>query len=117
MLAERQAAVEAILKAGHIPAGMELFTAGDESQLEIIKKWIEDSDIFVLILGGRYGTVEPKTKKSYIELEYRYAEKIKKPYFAIVIDEKMLQEKTKKYGDEFREQENILQLKKFKNMS
>lgn len=30
---ERQAAVEAILKAGHIPAGMELFTAGDECQL------------------------------------------------------------------------------------
>ena len=34
---ERQAAVEAILKAGHIPAGMELFTAGDESQLTTIK--------------------------------------------------------------------------------
>ena len=43
--AERQAAVEAILLAGHIPAGMELFSAGDESQLEIIKKWIEASDI------------------------------------------------------------------------
>jgi len=28
---ERQAAVEAILKAGHIPAGMELFSAGSES--------------------------------------------------------------------------------------
>ena len=27
---ERQAAVEAILTAGQIPAGMELFTAGDE---------------------------------------------------------------------------------------
>ena len=29
---ERQAAVEAILKAGHIPAGMELFTAGDHNR-------------------------------------------------------------------------------------
>lgn len=29
---ERQAAVEAILSAGHIPAGMELFAAGDESK-------------------------------------------------------------------------------------
>ena len=38
MRAERQAAVEAILEAGHIPAGMELFTAGDESQLETIKR-------------------------------------------------------------------------------
>jgi hypothetical protein len=111
---ERQAAVEAILKAGHIPAGMELFTAGDESQLKIIKKWIEDSDIYVLILGGRYGTLEPKTKKSYVELEYRHAEKIKKPYFAIAIEEKALQEKVKKYGSEFVEQTNILKYKKFR---
>jgi len=29
LIKERQAAVEAILTAGHIPAGMELFTAGD----------------------------------------------------------------------------------------
>jgi hypothetical protein len=28
---ERQAAVEAVLRAGHIPAGMELFSAGNES--------------------------------------------------------------------------------------
>ena len=41
MLVERQAAVEAVLRAGHIPAGMELFAAGDESQLETIRRWIE----------------------------------------------------------------------------
>jgi hypothetical protein len=39
---ERQAAVEAILKAGHIPAGMELFTAGDKSQMTTIERWIDD---------------------------------------------------------------------------
>lgn len=52
---ERQAAVEAILSAGHIPAGMELFSAGDESQMTVIKRWIDESDIYLLILGGRYG--------------------------------------------------------------
>lgn len=35
---ERQAAVESILDAGHIPAGMELFKAGDESQLKTINR-------------------------------------------------------------------------------
>ncbi len=50
---ERQSAVEAILTAGHIPAGMELFTSGDESQMEVIKQWINESDVFLLILGGR----------------------------------------------------------------
>lgn len=63
MLVERQGAVEAILRAGHIPAGMELFAAGDESQLETILRWIDDSDVFMLILGGRYGSIEPKSKK------------------------------------------------------
>ena len=37
LIDERQAAVEAILKAGHIPAGMELFTASNKSQWDIIK--------------------------------------------------------------------------------
>ena len=71
--AERQAAVEAILKAGHIPAGMELFAAGDQSQLDTIRRWIDESDVFMLIMGGRYGSIDPKTSLSYIELEYDYA--------------------------------------------
>lgn len=41
LIEERQAAVEAILDAGHIPAGMELFKAGNESQLKTIYKWID----------------------------------------------------------------------------
>jgi hypothetical protein len=38
LIDERQAAVAAILKAGHIPAGMELFTAGDKSQMKTIER-------------------------------------------------------------------------------
>jgi hypothetical protein len=98
MLAERQAAVEAILRAGHIPAGMELFAAGDESQLETIRRWIDDSDVFMLILGGRYGSVEPKSGKSYIELEYEYATKKRKPLFAAVIKDILLDAKVKEAG-------------------
>ena len=36
LIEEHQAAVEAFLDAGHIPAGMELFKAGNESQLKTI---------------------------------------------------------------------------------
>src|SRR6478735_3668192 len=85
LIEERQAAVEAILSSGNIPAGMELFAAGDESQMSVIERWIDESDIYLLILGGRYGSIEPKSKKSYTQLEYEYAIKIKKPLFAIVI--------------------------------
>jgi Domain of unknown function (DUF4062) len=93
---ERQAAVKAILEAGHIPAGMELFTSGDESQLEVIKQWIEASDVYLLILGGRYGSLEEKSNKGYTQIEYEYAMELKKPLFACVMKEDYLDEKIRK---------------------
>lgn len=85
---ERQAAVQAVLDAGHIPAGMELFAAGDQEQLEVIKRWIDESDIYMLILGVRYGSLEPKSKKSYTRLEYEYAVEQRKPIFAVYLADK-----------------------------
>lgn len=87
LIPERQAAVQAVLATGHIPAGMELFAAGDETQMQVIKHWIEESDVFLLILGGRYGSIEPKSGKSYIELEYDYAVVRGMPLFSVVVDE------------------------------
>lgn len=95
---ERQAAVEAILKSGHIPAGMELFSAGDESQLETIKRWIDASDIYLLILGTRYGSLEPKSGLAYIECEYDYAISNQKPFFSIVASKKLIEKKTQQFG-------------------
>lgn len=109
MKEERQAAVQAILNAGHIPAGMELFAAGNESQWETIKQWIDESDAFMLILGGRYGSLEPDSQKSYIELEYRYAMDTGKPLFSVVASEIALEGKTV-------ETENIDKYKAFKDL-
>ncbi len=95
---ERQAAVEAILTAGHIPAGMELFGAGDESQLEVIKQWIADSDVYVLILGARYGSLEPRSRRSYTELEYDFAVENNKPYFALVLSDEAVSLKLQELG-------------------
>lgn len=95
---ERQAAVEAILKSGHIPAGMELFAAGDKSQFETIKRWIEASDIYMLILGTRYGSIEPKTGLAYIECEYDYAVSIQKPLFSIVASDTLINKKAEQFG-------------------
>jgi len=96
---ERQAAVEAILSTGNIPAGMELFAAGDQSQMEVIKEWIRDSDVYLLILGGRYGSIESESKKSYTQLEYEYAVKIGKPHFAVVVSEEGLALKVERQGE------------------
>lgn len=114
LLDERQAAVEAILKAGHIPAGMELFAAGDESQLDTIKRWIEASDIYMLILGGRYGSLEPKTGLSYIELEYDYAVSLDIPIFAAVIKDEALEKRVKTKGREVIETEHPKEYKDFR---
>lgn len=93
LLDERQAAVEAILASNNIPAGMELFKAGNDSQWETIKKWINDSDIYMLILGGRYGSIEPESKKSYTQLEYEYAISRNIPVFATILSENFLEQK------------------------
>ncbi len=106
---ERQAAVMAILRAGHIPAGMELFTAGDESQWEVIKQWIDESDAYFLILGGRYGSINEKSGKSYTQLEYEYAIERKKAVFACVIRDEALASRMKAAGiDSVKVSEDLL---------
>ena len=116
LIQERQAAVEAILTAGHIPAGMELFTAGDESQMEVIKQWIDESDVYLMILAGRYGSTEPNTGKSYTQLEYEYAVGQAKPLFACARTEDALDERVKKYGRSHIETDNPQRLKEFREI-
>ena len=89
LIEERQVAVQAILDAGHIPAGMELFKAG-KSQMQTIRKWIDESDVYMLILGGRYGSIEEESGLSYTELEYRYALSKDMPVFAVVLEDSFL---------------------------
>ena len=114
LIAERQAAVAAVLKAGHIPAGMELFTAGDRSQMTIIKEWIDQSDVYMLILGGRYGSMEKTSGISYTELEYDYAVQQGKPVFAVVTSDAALESKVKLGGTAFMEKENPKELALFR---
>lgn len=115
LIEERQAAVQAILDAGHIPAGMELFKAGNESQLKTIYKWIDESDVYMLILGGRYGSVEEKSDKSYTQLEYEYALSKNIPVFAVVISNSYLTQKINSMGyDKVTEQDHPDKYKSFK---
>jgi Domain of unknown function (DUF4062) len=116
LIQERQAAIEAILTAGHIPAGMELFTSGDESQMEVINQWIDESDVYLLILGGRYGSVESRTGKSYIQLEYEYALNKDKPLFACVITDAALEDRVKTHGTRVIETAHTQKLKDFRTL-
>lgn len=69
---ERQVVFRAIQKMGHIPAGMEQFPAFGAEQMEYIKRVIDRSDYYVVIVAGRYGSLTTD-KMSFTEAEYEYA--------------------------------------------
>lgn len=69
---ERSTVFQTLMEMDCIPAGMELFPSIDEEQWEFIKKVIDDSDYYLLIIGGRYGTVA-NDGLSYTEKEFDYA--------------------------------------------
>ena len=72
LVEERAKVMEAILNFECFPVGMEMFPAMDEEIFDYIKKIIEDSDYFLLIIGGRYGSVD-ENGVSWTEKEYDYA--------------------------------------------
>src|SRR5262249_12787569 len=77
---------------------MEQFSPGDETAWEKIRNWIDASDGFILIVGGRYGSIEPSSGKSYVQLEYEYALDKKKPLFALVVSNEHHEQRVKDIG-------------------
>lgn len=74
----RAKVAQAVLDADCFPAGMETFPASDDEQLTYIKKVIDQSDYYVLIIGARYGSVG-RDGVSYTEREFEYALSIDLP--------------------------------------
>lgn len=69
---ERRSVIQTLMEMDCIPAGMELFPAADEDQFAFIKKIINDCDYYIVIVGGRYGSIT-ESGLSYTEQEYDYA--------------------------------------------
>ena len=87
LIDERKAISQALLECNCIPAGMELFPASNRKQWDIIKKVIDESDYYLLIVAGRYGSTcknEEGEIISYTEMEYDYAHKQGKPIVAFI---------------------------------
>lgn len=72
LLEERQEVMQALLELDCIPVGMELFPAADDDQWTLIKRLIDDCDYYIIIVGGRYGSVN-SSGISYTQMEYEYA--------------------------------------------
>ena len=83
---ERDIAIHAILTMNQFPVGMEMFSAADDDQWQIIKEAIDSSDYYILIIGNRYGSIEETTGVSYTEKEFEYAVSQGIPVLAFIVD-------------------------------
>jgi len=80
---ERKTVMHAIQKTGYFVAGMELFASDDADSWEVIKRAIDQSDYYVLVIAGRYGSIAPDGL-SFTEKEYHYAREKNIPVLAFV---------------------------------
>lgn len=67
--------------------GMEQFGARTATPLQTCIAEVEQSDIYVGVIGFRLGSIEPTTGKSYTQLEYERALTLSKEIFIYLIDE------------------------------
>ena len=80
---ERQTVLMAIQRLNHIPAGMELFPSANEAPWDVIERIIGKSDYYVLIVGGRYGSMDGDGI-SFTEREYDLAISLQIPVLAFL---------------------------------
>lgn len=80
---ERKEVMQALLELDCIPAGMELFPASSEDQWTLIQRVIDDCDYYILIIGGRYGSIG-SDGISYTQMEFEYALKTGKPIISFI---------------------------------
>lgn len=80
----RSIAYSTILEMGHIPVGLDIFQVSDDYSTEkYVSKYIDSSQIIIIIIGDRYGSIS-KSGKSFVEEEYLYSvSKNKKVLFFI----------------------------------
>ena len=107
---ERDQVIKAVLEMGHIPVGMEMFSAADEEQWKIITRQIDESDYYVLISAHRYGSADADGI-SYTEKEYDYATAKGIPVLGFVIDDDAPWPKNK-HEDELAKQIKLVDFKK-----
>lgn len=83
----REAVESALTSMEHIPLGMEFFVSSPDSPIDACLSTVRRSQLYIVIVGMRYGSIEEGSGKSFTELEYDEAVKNKIPILAFIIDE------------------------------
>ena len=97
---ERQALVGVALENNFIPVGMEQFHAAPIGQWNVITKMIDECDFYLLVIGGRYGSIDEETGISYTEKEYNYAKTKGLPVLVLIKESSAIVESEKDTGDD-----------------
>ena len=97
---ERQALLGVALENNFIPVGMEQFHAAPTSQWNVITKMIDECDFYLLVIGGRYGSIDEETGISYTEKEYNYAKTKGMPVLVLIKESSAITESEKDTGDD-----------------
>ncbi len=80
---ERKYLYDAISRLKCVPTGMELIPASNNTQWHEVTEEIDDCDFYVVVVAGRYGSVD-KDGVSFTEREYDYALSKSKPIFTFL---------------------------------
>lgn len=109
LAAERRALIDATLERGHIPVAMEVFNPYDgDTNVDIINRYIEEADLFVIIVGAIYGSTLPEgpwdlpgfKPTSYTLYEYNQALNKGIPILKFFMDEEVVEGWLDKNGDQ-----------------
>jgi hypothetical protein len=86
----RKMIIQAILDAGHIPDGMELWAADARPTLKTISEKLALCDMHVVVLGPNYGQLLEREGVSFTEWEYRQSRDARRPVVSFLLEQKAL---------------------------
>jgi tetratricopeptide (TPR) repeat protein len=82
-----QAALDAISRAGMAPVDMRYFAARDSAPADYCRARVRECEVFVAVVGFRYGSMVPNEAISYTELEFEEATKAGVPRLVFLLED------------------------------
>jgi hypothetical protein len=82
-----QAALDGVARAGMAPVDMRYFAARDGKPADYCRRRVSECEVYVAIVGLRYGSLVPGEAVSYTELEFQAASGAGVPRLVFLLDE------------------------------
>jgi hypothetical protein len=87
LTAHRNAVIKKLQSHAGVINAQEFFGARDQKPLVTCLEEVDKSEVFIMFLGPRYGSIDPDANRSFVECEYERAKERNIPRFAYLIDD------------------------------